>query len=96
MSIEYFKKLIDSALNKDYLKCDLIDDINPTIKTSISQISFFDSICVIDKFHGLKNEPFKNSVVGEIALVAPRIANMSPNANDKQSAVNAAKKLFCG
>jgi cephalosporin hydroxylase len=95
-SIEYFKKLIDSGLNKDYLKCNLVDDINPAINNAISRISFFDSICVIDKFHGSKSAPFKSIVVGEITLVAPGVADIRPKVDDEQSAVNTTKKLFCG
>jgi cephalosporin hydroxylase len=94
-SIEYFKKLIDSGLNKDHLRCNLVYDINPAISNAISQISFFDSICVIDKFYGLKDEPFKNARIGEIALVAPEVIDVVPEVNNKQSEIDTTEKLFC-
>jgi hypothetical protein len=95
-SIEYFKKLIDSGLNKDYLECNLIDEINPAINNAISQISFFDSICVIDKFYDLKNTPFKTAAAGEITLVALEVTAIVPKVSAKQSEINTTEKLFCG
>jgi cephalosporin hydroxylase len=124
-SIEYFKKLIDYGINKDYIEYSLFDKIkdkflrrknnnseisrnishvvefkrnryNVEILKSISQISFFDSICTIDKFYGIKEVPFKNVVTGEIALVDKEPTELNVNIRNMQSEINKTEKLFCG
>jgi cephalosporin hydroxylase len=106
-SIEYFKKLIDSGINREYVRKNLIEkiigkinqkinNVNPEISNAISSISFFDSICVIDKFYGIKEIPFKNVITGEIALVDSEPAELNITMNDRQNEISITEKLFCG
>ena len=105
-SIEYFKKLIDSAINRDYVRDSLVDRIkrkffkfsehNLEIKKMISQISFFDSICSIDKFHDSKEKPFGDVVTGEIALVVEELTKRGITMGDRQNEISITKKLFYG
>jgi len=105
-SIEYFKRLVDRGINRDYISLGLLDRIknklskhkkcNSEINKMISQISFFDSICAIDKFYGVKEMPFKNVVTGEVALVDKDPTELKITISDRQNEINATKKLFCG
>jgi len=106
-SIEYFKKLIDSGVNRDhfvtyglfarfkkkYLKP---AEKNLVIKKMISQISFFDSICSIDKYYFEKEKPFEDIISGDTALVVKEVTERNIKINDRLSEINIIKKLFCG
>ncbi|MCL2283458.1 MAG: class I SAM-dependent methyltransferase [Fibromonadales bacterium] len=105
-SIEYFKRLIDIGINRDYVRNGFINKIknkfckhnkpNFAINNMISQISFFDSICAIDKFHDTKEMPFKNVITGDIALVDNEPMSLNITIDDRQKEIITAKKLFCG
>jgi cephalosporin hydroxylase len=105
-SIEYFKKLIDYGINRDYFRqsfwgklknklCKQRDNDLEILK-NISQISFFDSICAIDKFYEPKGFSFKNVISGEVALVNKEPAELRITVNDRQNEINKTEKLFCG
>jgi len=105
-SVEYFKKLIDSGINRDYVTNSLIDRIknkfckrredNSEINKMISQISFFDSICTIDKFYDMKEMPFKNVTTGEIALVNKEPIELNITIDNRQNEISSTERLFCG
>lgn len=105
-SIEYFKKLIDYGINRDHIRYNFFDRIknkickknvnNLNILKNISQISFFDSICSIDKFFEPKELPFENIISGEIALVDKEPTDLSITINDRKNEINKTEKLFCG
>jgi len=103
-SIEYFKKLIDYGINKDYIRYSFFDKIKSKffrqnsydleILKNISQISFFDSICSIDKFYEPKESLFKNVITGGIALVDKEPMELNITINDRQSEIDRTEKLF--
>jgi cephalosporin hydroxylase len=105
-SIEYFKKLIDYGINGDYIVYGFFDRIknklckqdvdDSGILKNISQISFFDSICSIDKFYEIKESNFKNVTTGEIALVDKEPTELKITMADRQNEINKTEKLFCG
>jgi cephalosporin hydroxylase len=105
-SIEYFKRLIDYSINKDYIRYNFFDKIknrlfkrniyDSEILKNISQISFFDSICSIDKFYEPKEIPFKNVTTGEIALVDKEPMELNITINERINEINKTKKIFCG
>jgi len=123
-SMEYFKKLIDYGINKDYIDYSLFDkikdklfkrnrknithiikfnffdkifkrnDYDAEILKNISQISFFDSICSIDKFYEPKEVPFKSIITGEIALVN-KDTEKEIHVKNGQNEIDRIKNLFC-
>jgi len=101
-SIEYFKKLIDYGINRDYIRYSFLTKIKKKfckhndleILKNISQISFFDSICSIDKFYEPKENNFKSVITGEIALVKDIIE--IDTVTDRRNEINKTEKLFCG
>ncbi|MDR2554006.1 MAG: class I SAM-dependent methyltransferase [Fibromonadaceae bacterium] len=105
-SIEYFKNLIDCGVNRDYVQCDFFSKIKSKIHKqynsdleilkNISQISFFDSICSIDKFYEPKDFSFKNVISGEVALVDKEPIELSITINDRRNEITKTEKLFCG
>jgi len=105
-SIEYFKNLIDCGINRDYVQHDFFCKIKNKIHKqydsdleilkNISHISFFDSICSIDKFYEPKDFSFKNVVSGEVALVDKEPTKLSITINDRKNEISKTKKLFCG
>jgi hypothetical protein len=106
-SIEYFKRLIDSSINRDYIETGFFGKIkkrigkpkskcNLEIVQAISQISFFDSICAIDKFYGMKTTSFKNVITGEIALVDKEPTELNITLQDRRNDIHLTKQLFCG
>jgi len=105
-SIEYFKKLIDSGINRNYVRNGLFDKVknrlckhnecNLEINKMISQISFFDSICSIDKYYEPKETAFKNVITGEIALIDKEPKELNITIDDRQNEINKTEKLFCG
>jgi len=92
-SIEYFKKWIDMGINREYVGSDLVDS---NIGKMISHISFYDSVCVIDKFYGIKEIPFKNIITGELALVDENPVKLNITIEDRKNDIDLTKKLFCG
>ncbi len=106
-SIEYFKKLIDISVNRDHIQtgffgkikkriCKPQNKCNSEIIQAISQISFFDSICAIDKFYGIKTTSFKNVITGETALVDTEPTELNITLQDRRHDIEAIKQLFCG
>lgn len=104
-SIEYFKKIIDYGINKDYIQYNIWNriknkfrkqnSIDTAILHNISQISFFDSICSIDKFYDVKESSFMNVTTGDLALIDKDPTELQISINNRQSEINKTKKLFC-
>ena len=80
-SMEFFKNLLD-ALNYDHIRLGRIDLLRNILcqlnkrrrfinyyQDSISCISFYDSIVVVEKFYSRKIEPFSDIHTGNISLV---------------------------
>ncbi|MCL2100889.1 MAG: class I SAM-dependent methyltransferase [Fibromonadales bacterium] len=97
-SIEFFKKLIDYGINRNYIGYDFSDkhSYDSKILRYISQISFFDSICLIEKFYEPKETHFANIITGEIALVNKEVTEAHITINDRQNEIDKTKKIFCG
>jgi len=92
-SIEYFKKWIDIGINREYVGNGLADS---NIGKMISHISFYDSVCAIEKFYGIKEAPFKNVITGELALIDDEPVSLNITAKDRKNDIDLTKKLFCG
>ena len=95
-SIEYFKKWIDIGINREYIGIDLPNLNILKIGKMISHISFYDSICVIDKFYGIKEMPFKDVTTGELALVNEEPVKLNRTIKERKNDIDIAKRLFCG
>lgn len=74
-AIEYFKLLID-VVNSDHFESDALQTVGAdeiltlnNFGRQIAKISFFDSVCLIQKFNTPKNEPFRRLIAGQAALV---------------------------
>ncbi len=70
-AITYFSKTID-ALNYDYYKLPLTHKDKNSLKrlnSLIKRISFYDSICAIEKYSTLKKDKFLDCRASDIALV---------------------------
>ncbi|MDR0527237.1 MAG: class I SAM-dependent methyltransferase [Spirochaetaceae bacterium] len=98
-SIEYFKNFID-VLNFDYIRIKKHNFLKRSFrkrfyefKTMICEVSFFDSICKIDKLYQPKNDSFKNSLSGLTDTVEPLLKII--NSADKESVlIEKTRRMF--
>jgi cephalosporin hydroxylase len=97
-SMEFFKGLTDT-LNIDYLEDNgIIDEKEITFLKKYSEmicsISFFDSICAINKFYQKKTEHFQAVITGDIQPVADN--SVRPKVTKKMEIIKIIKKLYSG
>lgn len=78
-SIEWLKRIVD-VVNCDHIIAEEIDQETHysyrLLSQSIASVSFYDSICVIDKFKLEKSRPFKRLINGEVGEIEPLVANL--------------------
>jgi uncharacterized coiled-coil DUF342 family protein len=96
-SIAYFKGLID-ALNTDYIEND------PGIDTKylaalknynelISSISFFDSICAVNKLHQSKTNPYEAVITGQVETVCD-VIKYKPYSTEQVKLLEKVQKMY--
>lgn len=99
-SIEYFKNLIDYT-NFNYIEFPPgfdMEGMEPIIDLSkqIKRISFYDSICVIEKYNKRLKKPFE-CVIGGETMTINKLAdfiNATPKVKDQLSQLEKIKKYF--
>lgn len=99
-SVEYFKNLID-YINFNYIEfppgfnqegLEPLMDLNKQIK----KVSFYDSVCAIEKYGKRLKKPFESVIAGESITVnkfADQI-NATPKIKDQLSQIEKVKKYF--
>lgn len=99
-SIEYFKNLID-YLNFNYIQFPPgfnMEEMEPIIDLNkqIKRISFYDSVCVIEKYNKRLKKRFDTILAGETMTVNKfaDVMNATPKVKDQLSQLEKIKKYF--
>jgi hypothetical protein len=102
-SIAYFKGLID-ALNIDYIENDSmwgeIDKkylaVLKNYNKLISSISFFDSICAVNKLYQPKTNPYEVVITGQIETVVGLTSYGRKHITEQQKLAETTKAMYTG
>jgi ubiquinone/menaquinone biosynthesis C-methylase UbiE len=95
-SIEFFKELID-VLNFDYLEKDRksgkLRNVFKDYYTTVSSVSFFDSVLAINKYYKPKQTGFQSVYTGQIEMVADTSPYVS-KLEEQHELIETVKEIF--